>query len=99
MIRLRVQFDQNISFTYTVVVIHQDPGNLAADAGGNERQVAVHVCIVRRNGVDRQADRWNAENNEDGYDYSACSSDQQLSPSRGRSTFRSRWPGTGMCLC
>jgi hypothetical protein len=33
LIRLPVEFSEKLSFTHTVIVIHQNPGNLAADAG------------------------------------------------------------------
>ena len=52
---LLVQFGEKLSFADTVIVIHQNPGNLAADAGSNERHMAVHVCVIRRNGVESQA--------------------------------------------
>jgi hypothetical protein len=32
---------------HTVVVIHQDPGNLTSDARSDERYVAVHECVIR----------------------------------------------------
>jgi len=59
--RLLVQFGEKLSFLNTVIVIHQNPGNLAADAGGNECHMAVHVCVVRRDGVEREADPGNAK--------------------------------------
>jgi hypothetical protein len=59
--RLLVQFGEKLCFLNTVIVIHQNPGNLAADAGSNERHMPVHVCIIRRNGIEGQADPGNAK--------------------------------------
>jgi hypothetical protein len=49
---LLVQLDKNIPLADAIVVIHQHPGNLAADASGDERHVTVHECVIRRYGVE-----------------------------------------------
>ena len=59
--RLLVQFDEEISLVHAVVVVHQNPGDLAVHAGRDERHVAVHECVVRRNGVEHRPDPGNAE--------------------------------------
>jgi hypothetical protein len=43
-------FDQGHSIAVnTVVIIDQHPGYLPAYASSNERDVAIHVCSIRRN--------------------------------------------------
>ena len=51
---LLVQFGEKLSLANTVIVIHQNPGNLAADTGSNECHMPVHVCVICRNGVESQ---------------------------------------------
>ena len=46
---LLVELNKKISLAHTVVVIHQNPGNLTVDAGGDECHVTVYVCVIRRN--------------------------------------------------
>jgi hypothetical protein len=46
---LLVQLNKKISLAHTVVVIHQNSGNLTVDAGRDERHVTVHESIIRRN--------------------------------------------------
>src|SRR5262249_59266882 len=46
---LLVQLNKKISLAHTVVVIHQNSGNLTVDAGSDERHVTVHESIIRRN--------------------------------------------------
>jgi hypothetical protein len=49
---LLVQFDQEVSLAHPVVIIHQNPRNLASDAGGDEGDVTVDVGVIRRNRVE-----------------------------------------------
>ena len=37
---------------HAVIVVHENFGYLAGDAGRNERQMTVHICVVRRDGVE-----------------------------------------------
>ena len=60
-IRLLVQLGEKVSLVHAVVVVHQNPGDLTADAGSNKRHVAVHVSVVRRNSVEGQFDPRDAE--------------------------------------
>ncbi len=46
--RLLVQLNKKISLVHAVVVIHQNPGNLAVDAGSDEGHVTVDESIIRR---------------------------------------------------
>ena len=61
LIWLLVQFDEKVALVHAVVVVDENPGNLAADAGGDEGHVAVHESVVGRNGVERLPDPGNAE--------------------------------------
>jgi len=58
---LSVQLGENIAFVDEIIVIHQNPGYLAADASGDERDVPVHIGVVCRNSVESQFDPRNAE--------------------------------------
>jgi hypothetical protein len=58
---LLVQFDKKISLANTVVVIHENAGNLTVDAGCNERHMAVHEGVIGRNRAEDEADPGNAE--------------------------------------
>jgi hypothetical protein len=49
---LLVQLNKKISLAHTVVVIHQNSGNLTVDASGDERHVTVHESVIRRNRVE-----------------------------------------------
>ena len=60
LVGLLVQLGEKISLANTVVVIDQNPGNLAADAGSNERHMAIHICVIRRNGIEGQFDPGNS---------------------------------------
>ena len=89
LIRLLVQFGEKLSFVHTVIVIHQNPGNLAADAGSNERHMPVDVCVIRRDGVEHLPDPGNAQYADGCQNQGAEHAHQQLSPPR-RLTIR-RW--------
>ena len=81
--RLLVQFGEKIAFAHAVVVIHQNPGNLAADAGRDESHMAVHVSVVGRNGVERCSRIQGMPNTQTTARTTAPSSaDQQPSPPR-----------------
>ena len=58
---LLVQLGEKISLMNTVVIIDQHAGDLSAYASSNECDVAVHVGVIRRDGVERQSDPRNAE--------------------------------------
>jgi hypothetical protein len=45
-VRLLVQLGKDISIMHTVVVIHQDAGNLSCHARRNERHVPIHECVA-----------------------------------------------------
>ena len=59
--RFLVEFDQQVSLTYPVVVVDEDARDLAPDAGGDECHVTVHIGVVGRNRVERRLDPGNAE--------------------------------------
>ena len=80
---LLVQLDQKVSFAHPVVVVDEDPRNLASDAGGDERDVTVDVCVIRRNRVERRLDPGNAEPKGGGKDHKARCSEQHLSTPAG----------------
>ncbi len=61
LIWLLVQLGEKIALVHTVVVVHQHPGDLAADAGSDERHMAVDVGVVRRDGVEGCKDPGDAE--------------------------------------
>ena len=42
-----LELDQNVAFFHAVVVVHQDLEHLAGDSGGDERDVAVDIGVVR----------------------------------------------------
>jgi hypothetical protein len=54
--RLPVQLGENVALVDTVVIIDKNPGYLAADASGNERNVPVHIGVVSRDSVECQFD-------------------------------------------
>ena len=60
LIGLLVQFGAKLSFLNSVIVIHQNMGNLAADTGSDECHMPVHVGVIRRNGIESEADLGNA---------------------------------------
>ena len=59
--RLLVQLDQKVAFAHPVVVVDENARDLAFDAGGDERDVTVDICVIRRNRVERRLDPGNAE--------------------------------------
>jgi hypothetical protein len=76
--RLLVQLDQKVAFAHPVVVVHQNPRDLALDAGGHECDVTVDVCVIRRNRVERRLDPGNAKPKGGGEDQNARSSEQHF---------------------
>jgi hypothetical protein len=60
-IRLLVQLGENVSLVDTVVIVDKNPGYLAAYASGNERDVPVHIGVIRRDSVEGQLDPRDAE--------------------------------------
>ncbi len=49
---------------HTVVVIHQNAGDLPCHAGRNKRHVPIHECVVRGGGVEHRLDPRDAEHEE-----------------------------------
>ena len=96
--RLLVQFNKNISLVYAVVVIHQNPGDLTADAGGDERHMAVHEGVVGRNRAEREPDPGNTEHQGDHQDQNTQSAHQPSSSDRGALLHRWNRPGSRVCL-
>ena len=76
---LLVQFDKKIALVHAVVVIHQNPGDLAVDARGDERHMAVHVGVVGRNRAEHEPDPGNAKHHGRD-DRSAERTDHQFFP-------------------
>ena len=70
-VRLLVQLGEEISLVHTVVVIHQNAGNLSCHAGRNERHVPIHVSVVRGDGVEHLLDPRDAEHEENRQDSNA----------------------------
>ena len=67
----------------TVVIVDQDAGDLPAYASSNERDVAIHVGVIRGNRGERQPDPWNAEPKRGREDDNAQPANQQPSLSYG----------------
>ncbi len=82
LIRLLVELGEQISSVHPVVVVHQNPRNLASDTGSNKRHMPVHICVICRDGTKCQLDPGNAESGEASKNQCAQHADQQLSPSR-----------------
>ncbi len=61
LVRLLIQRGEEIAFVHTVVVIHQNAGNLACYAGCYKRHVPIDECVVRGGGVEHRPDPRNAE--------------------------------------
>jgi hypothetical protein len=80
--RLLVQFDQKVSLAHAVVVVDEDARDLALDAGGDERDVTIDVCVIRRNRGEGRPDRGNAKPKGAGQDENAGCSKQHFSPPR-----------------
>jgi hypothetical protein len=76
--RLLVQLDEKVSLVHPVVVVDEDARHLALDAGGDEGDVTVDVCVIRRNGVERRLDPRNAEPKSAGQDQKTRRTKQQL---------------------
>ena len=53
LIRLLVELHQQIALSHAIVVVDQNLGHLARDARRHERDVAVDIGVVGRNGVER----------------------------------------------
>ena len=68
---------------HPVVVVDENARDLAADPGGNEGHVAVHVRIVGRNGVESLQGPRNADHKDGCQDHGACCSKQHFPPPRG----------------
>src|SRR5689334_6951298 len=50
LIRLPIEFDEDVTLANSVVVVNFHSDDLPGYAGGNEGNVAVHVGVVGRNG-------------------------------------------------
>jgi hypothetical protein len=53
---------------HTVIVIHQNAGNLSGHAGCNKRHMPIHKCVVRGDGVEHLLDPRNADDEENSQD-------------------------------
>jgi hypothetical protein len=84
LIRLLVQLGDEVAFAHTVIVIHQNPGDLACDAGSHERHVAIHISVIRRNGGQSPVDIRNAEG-EHGRQHKRTEHADEQAPSPRRS--------------
>ena len=84
--RLLVQFDEKISLARGCCR-RPEPAKLAADAGGHERDVTVHIGVVRRNGVEGQLEPRNTEPNGAGQNENTRCSKQYFSSPRGNRLF------------
>ena len=67
-VRLLVQLGEEISLAHTVVVIHQNAGDLSCHAGRDKRHMPIHECIVCGDGVEHLLDPRNAEHEENRQD-------------------------------
>ena len=88
---LLVEFGEKLAFVHAVVVVHQNPGDLAGDPGSDERHMAVDVGVVRRNGVERCENPRDAEYTQSHQNEGAERTNQQPPPPRGpliRGAFR-----------
>ncbi len=70
---------------HTVVVIHQNAGNLSCHAGRNKRHVPIHVGVVGGDGVEHLLDQRDAEHEENRQDGNAEHTGQKRSHPRGLS--------------
>ena len=61
LVRFLVELDQQVPLLHAVVVVHQDLGHLAGDAGSHEGHVAVDVGVVGGNRVQRRHHPGNQE--------------------------------------
>ena len=84
-VRLLVQLGEEISLVHTVVVVHQNAGNLSCHAGRNKRHVPIHECVVRGDGVEHLLDPRDAEHEENCQDSNAEHTGQKLSLPRSLS--------------
>jgi hypothetical protein len=78
--RLLVKLNQKFSFFHTVVVIHQNPGNLTVNARRDERRVTIHEGIIRRNRAESEPDPRDAEPKRGCEGQSGHCSHHQFSP-------------------
>ena len=98
LIGLLIQFNEKLALVHTVVVVDEHPRNLTPDAGGDERHVIVHECVVRRYGVESQPYPGNTEPKGGCQDQDAQPSEQHLSLPRNAMNVRGGWPGSTMWL-
>ena len=83
-----VQLDKKVAFAHPVVVVDEDPRDLALNARGHESDVTVDIRIVGRNRVEGRLDPGNAEPKGAGQDQNAQRAKQHFSPRFG---FRLLW--------
>jgi len=55
LIWLGVKFDEHVAYFHAIVIVDQHACHLAADARRNEGYIAVHICVVGRDSVQRSA--------------------------------------------
>ena len=97
-VRLLVQLGEEISLVHTVVVIHQNAGNLSCHAGRNKRHVPIHECVVRGDGVEHLLDPRDAEHEENCQDSNTEHTGQKLSLPRSLSGLLRHGAGLRRCL-
>ena len=91
LIRLLVEFDEKVAPVHAVVVVDENPGNLAADAGGDEGHMTVHEGVIGRNGVESMQDPGNAEDQGGQQNQHADRPQQQPPPLCRRGIFCGRF--------
>ena len=52
-IRFRIELDENVAFFDPIIVIDKDARDLSAHTRRHERDVAIHISVISRNGVPR----------------------------------------------
>jgi hypothetical protein len=91
--RLLIQLGEEISLAHTIVVVHQNAGNLSCHAGRDKRHVPIHVCVVRGDGVEDLLDPRDADHEENRQDHNTEHTGQMLSLPRGLSGLLRRGMG------
>ena len=72
--------DEEVAAVHAVVVVDEDPCHLATDARGDEGDMAVHVGVVGRDGVERFDGPRNAEPQDERQAHDARAGNHELPP-------------------
>ena len=65
--RLRIELDEHVAFAHTAIVVHQHLHHLAGNARRNKGDVAIHISIVGRDGVQTTQDsRYSNDQHQEG---------------------------------